>query len=194
MLRKLLRKSAKVAAMLTQHYHVDSRTLLHVAIEENAIGAIGLLLDHGADPLATDKWGRSALHYAILAGSLVAVALLCGTPGQRFIHRVAELRRARDFEGSTALHLLAKSSLIDHSEPLLAHLIRDLPGIDENAEQLMFIPDAIGSIPLHLAAEFGSVEICQALIGACRRIPVRVMVDVKNDVGNTPLHRAARRG
>ena len=59
------------------------------------------------------------------------------------------------------------------------------------------IPDAIGSTPLHIAAEHGSPEAVAAMLGACDRsplIPTDVTVNRANEVGNTALHRAARRG
>lgn len=80
---------------------------------------------------------------------------------------------------------------------MLAPLLRDVPGVDEQADELLHIPDGIGSTPLHVAAEHGSPEAVAAMLAACDKsplIPTDVTVNRPNEVGNTALHRAARHG
>ena len=46
------------------------RTLLHLAAQHDAPRVVEILLDHGAETEARDRWGRTALHSAAVAMSL----------------------------------------------------------------------------------------------------------------------------
>ena len=69
--RKLLAAPRRSFVLSTRH--VDSRTLLQVAIAAGGLRVAGLLLDNGADPFAVDKWGKTALHCAVATGDPCAV-------------------------------------------------------------------------------------------------------------------------
>lgn len=71
----------------------DKRTALHIAAAEGNFGMAKLLIDHGADIYAQDRWGRTALDEAMLAdhGPLIPLLkeasakrkLLVPPPGRR---------------------------------------------------------------------------------------------------------------
>ena len=167
--------------------HMDSRTMLQVAIEAGALRVAGMLLDQGADPLATDKWGKNALHFAAEAGSPLAVNLLCSLN----VGVVKQLRQTVDDEGATPLHLAAAVADAD-SVAMVSSFLGD-----EQAEELLTVPNDVESTPLHVAAEHGLPEVVAAMIAACERsrsITTDAIVNLPNKYGNTALHCAARKG
>ena len=68
---------------------------------------------------------------------------------------------------------------------------------DEQAEELLTVPNDVESTPLHVAAEHGLPEVVAAMIAACERsrsITTDAIVNLPNKYGNTALHCAARKG
>ena len=161
--------------------------MLQVAIEAGSLRVAGMLLDQGADPSATDKWGKNALHFAAEAGSPLAVNLLCSLD----VGVVKQLRRKRDDDGATPLHLAAAVADADSVAMVLSFLG------DEQAEELLTVRNDEESTPLHVAAKHGSPEFVAAMITACDRsssLAIDVIVNLQDKDGNTALHCAARKG
>ena len=127
--------------------------------------AARLLLSHGAEPAARDKYARTALHVACeKQRGDVAAALLEWAPA---------LLSLRDAAGNCALH--------EAAEPALVALLC-AAGADLDA------PDARGDTPLHVAARSGRDALVECLLarGADAARP--------NAEGRTPLHHACERG
>jgi len=118
-----------VWALLSLGAHVDrgannGRTALMEAISRARAGVAGALIDAGADVARTDDMGRSALHYAALAGDAPVLELVlsalpkAGGPGHFAPARApTHLWTRRDVSGATPLALArgpAKEALERH--------------------------------------------------------------------------------
>ena len=108
------------------------RTPLHWAARNNASETAEVLLDHGADVQATNKYGDTPLHSAVRkdASETAEVLLDHGVDVQ-----------ATDKYGDTPLHLAARNNASETAEVFLKR------GADVNAK------DNEGRTPLHYATE-----------------------------------------
>lgn len=99
---------------LVTRVHAIGWTLLHFAAFGGNVGAVRLLLDHGAaiEQLATNKFANTPLHVALLTGDRATVQLL--------VERGANVE-ARYEGGTTPLHLAASLGRVDLLTLLLAH-------------------------------------------------------------------------
>ncbi|XP_066138248.1 ankyrin repeat family A protein 2-like isoform X1 [Euwallacea fornicatus] len=86
---------------------------------------------------------------------------------------------ATDSSGRTILSHVASNGTIDVLELLL-----QVPGLDPNK------PDNEGNTPLHFAAQAGQVECLNFLASRCRGVEI----DARNNLGFTPLMKAALQG
>ncbi|KAF7280117.1 hypothetical protein GWI33_006374 [Rhynchophorus ferrugineus] len=86
---------------------------------------------------------------------------------------------ATDSSGRTILSYVASNGSHD-----LLELILQLPGLDPNK------PDNEGNTPLHFAAQAGQVECLNCLASRCRGVEI----DARNNLGFTPLMKAALQG
>ncbi|XP_030746861.1 ankyrin repeat domain-containing protein 33B-like [Sitophilus oryzae] len=86
---------------------------------------------------------------------------------------------ATDSSGRTILSYVASNGSFD-----LLELILQLPGLDPNK------PDNEGNTPLHFAAQAGQVECLNCLASRCRGVEI----DARNNLGFTPLMKAALQG
>lgn len=84
-----------------------------------------------------------------------------------------------DRSGRTAISYICSTNLTNFLE-----LFLQLPGIDVNK------PDNEGNSPLHFAAQAGLSDIVNMLITKCRSL----VIDPKNNLGFTPLMKAALQG
>lgn len=84
-----------------------------------------------------------------------------------------------DRSGRTAISYICSTNLINFLE-----LFLQLPGIDVNK------PDNEGNTPLHFAAQAGLSDVVNMLITKCRSL----VIDPKNNLGFTPLMKAALQG
>ncbi|XP_058457929.1 uncharacterized protein LOC131434795 isoform X2 [Malaya genurostris] len=84
-----------------------------------------------------------------------------------------------DRSGRTAISYICSTNLTNFLE-----LFLQLPGIDVNK------PDNEGNTPLHFAAQAGLSDIVNMLITKCRSL----VIDPKNNLGFTPLMKAALQG
>ncbi|XP_018569715.1 ankyrin repeat domain-containing protein 33B-like [Anoplophora glabripennis] len=86
---------------------------------------------------------------------------------------------AVDSSGRTVLSYIASNGTIDLLEQIL-----QLPGLDPNK------PDNEGNTPLHFAAQAGQIECLNCMLSRCRGIEI----DARNNLGFTPLMKAALQG
>ncbi|XP_072395263.1 uncharacterized protein [Diabrotica undecimpunctata] len=86
---------------------------------------------------------------------------------------------AVDSSGRTILSYIASNGSIDLLEQIL-----HLPGLDPNK------PDNEGNTPLHFAAQAGQIECLNCMLSRCRGIEI----DARNNLGFTPLMKAALQG
>ncbi|XP_050301366.1 uncharacterized protein LOC126739640 [Anthonomus grandis grandis] len=86
---------------------------------------------------------------------------------------------AVDSSGRTVLSYVASNGTID-----LLELMLQLPGLDPNK------CDNEGNTPLHFAAQAGQVECLNCLASRCRGVDI----DARNNLGFTPLMKAALQG
>jgi ankyrin repeat protein len=129
---------------------------------------LSLLLEHGADVLTVDKYGKSALHHAARSGNTQCVLFL--------LSRGASASLA-DNAGLTALHNAVgrySSSPAEMAMTLLAH------GAPVDAV------DGEGRTPLHHSADHGPVLAARELLQAGANVNA---IDAK---GDAPLHLLAR--
>lgn len=175
---------SKSVAVLVQFRDVSTKTLLHFAVENSNALLVGKLLDLGSDPFVQDKWGRTPLHYAASLKQDGVLSMICQVPGRNFLKRIGELRRIKDYEGLIALHHAARSGTVTSVHSLL----QNVPEGDDDALEQLDIEDSIGSIALHYAAESSNIDVVIALAKAGAN------TNYQNSLGNTPLHRASRKG
>jgi ankyrin repeat protein len=126
-----------------------------------------LLLSRGADILARDSDGNSAIHHAALMDQLDLIdsLFLAG----------ADVEAANN-RGQTALHLATETGSF---EACRLFLDRGAP---------LDLPDDAGNTPLHIAAEQGNLELCEyfLFLGA--------QASLRNGQGRTPQDLAAEQG
>jgi ankyrin repeat protein len=160
-LRKLLaEKPTRVRAR-----RLTGDTPLHVAVWRADVGMATRLLDAGAPVDAPAQQGRTPLHLAASMGQVEVIKLL--------LARGADVNRP-DLQGRTPLFLSALSGDADGARLLL------------NAKaDVKVIESQVGYTPLHAAAEFGHMEVGQALVDC--GAPLGAL----DGHGLTPLHLAA---
>ena len=135
-------------------------TPLHKAASQGKHEFVGLLLEHGADVLARDINGRTALHVALHSfhmGRILATAEILLKDG-------ADVN-ARDADGQTPLHMVASHPLARELVELSAELVEagklliDI-GADVEAK------DERGVTVLQLAQNSGRIEIVELLMAS----------------------------
>ena len=172
--------SLQTAIVLLQHgagRHALGDTPLHVVARMGLTHVARLLLDGGkvsAD--AVNSGGETALDLALALGHVSTASLL--------IQRVARA------VGATALHVAAERNLVDVARRLIR---RRVVAIDAK--------DGEGRVALHIAAKLGHVDFAIMLLGDYELLrgigainSPRTRCNIKDKVGWTPLHYAARFG
>jgi len=139
---------------------INGDTLLHVAAKHGKVAIAQWLLDNGADVNAKSRYGDTPLHVAAQYGQVAIVQWL-----------------------------LINGANVD-AEDGLGTTQHGQDG-DEIAQWLLAVANAparLGKTPLHVAAQYGRVEIAQWLLqsGANMHAPARL--------GKTPLHVAVQYG
>jgi ankyrin repeat protein len=171
----------------------DAQPLL-AAAEHGAAGAVGLLLDLGADPAASDHEGVTPLHRAVQSGALEAV--------ERLLAAGADVdRRERKWRG-TALSwalVLGKPHLVERLTPI-SHDVRalsSLAALDRLAAVLEARPELANAV---IAGDAPTPLFClpddEADAVAVARLLLEHWADPRrrNAAGDTPADAARKRG
>ena len=158
-----------------------NRTLLHLAIRRNQFALAGVLLEHGADPIAENDEGQTPLH--ILSESVINDkddvyhvldhALLLLKHG-------AEVNR-QDKDKETPLHLAIRWDWLELAGILLEY------GADANAENDQ------GKTPLHILSQSESQHESNVLDQALLLLRHGAEVDKRDNANQTPLHLTVRK-
>ena len=145
----------------------DSRTPLHVAVENRMVEVVRMLHEHGANIGVEDDAGRTPLHLAASYGSVQTMHVL--------LEYGANIG-ANNNEGRTPLQL----AVVKKAGWLEVEVVRVLleHGANVGAE------DDGGCTPLHLAANYGKAKVVRVLLKHGANI------GAKNNKGRTPLHLA----
>jgi len=161
-------KLISAGANLNQR-HSTGNTPLHYAIQSDysdiSPSIVRMLLDHGADVLAQNYVGRSALHHAVWFGYQVLVEVL--------LDAGADVNATDDY-GNTPFHM------IDHMTVKLAEILHDR-GADVNVQNVR------GLTPLHLACLTMKRRVIAHLL------KIGADCNIRDAFGATPLHYAIYR-
>eukprot|EP00474_Spongospora_subterranea_P004632 CRZ05090.1 hypothetical protein [Spongospora subterranea] len=178
----------------------EGNSLLTLACQRGLTLVVSALLKHGASISTVTRFDRSALHVAVIAGSLGCTQILIEAQSGLNVkdvelhcplHYAALLNfssiasalieadakiNVRDMEGNTPLALAARQGNLDVAVLLL----------EAGARVDAF--NWYGQVPLHLASRFGHMNCVQALVRCGAKI------DSYDVIGRSPIHEAARRG
>ncbi|KAJ9449729.1 Ankyrin repeat [Diplonema papillatum] len=127
----------------------NQATPLHAAAVTDSVPVAHLFLSHGVPVNATDRAGKTALHYAALCSSLHYARCLVEQPGC--------LLDGADAEGKTALHYAVGRRQIGIVQLL----------VDAGADTA--VVDAKGATPLDVAEARGSSDVANILLAASKR-------------------------
>eukprot|EP00041_Stephanoeca_diplocostata_P027127 m.742593 g.742593 ORF g.742593 m.742593 type:complete len:1300 (-) comp23119_c0_seq3:98-3997(-) len=146
----------------------EGRTALHVAV---GIGNVSmceaLLAIPGCIVDAQDVHGRTPLHWAVQFGHVAMISKLLQSGGMRQFSKV-------DLNSWSALHYATFEGYIDCVKELLQY------------EQVIDSPDVHGQTALMLAVIGGKADVAEVLLNTST-----ASIDVLDETGNSPLHRAA---
>ena len=139
-------------------------TALHSAVSAGHTSAVQFLLEHGADPAAKTKHGRTALHY--LKGNAAAAALLTAALQPDDLNQ-------QDETGNRALHRAAARGEVEVCRCLLASGAR----IDAQ--------NGAGDTALHVACYEAQEEVARLLVAS------GASVDIQNNAKQLAAARCA---
>jgi ankyrin repeat protein len=132
-------------------------------------------LDEGADVLATNAGGETALHIAVQYNNIETVQALLE------IYKEKKLGiNTWDNDGWTPLHWAARSA---PTEPLL--MLLDFPGVD------LTVKSETGKTPLYFACYWGNVVGAEKILGTKEGVKT---LEIASDQGWTPLLVACSEG
>lgn len=158
-------------------------TALHLAVLRKDAVSVLALLDHGsAVNVGAKNTGLTALHYAVKMGEAAIANLLLAQPGSS-----AADPSLVDFEGNTALHVLASADYFDSTVELVTMLLEHgaRPGQANNR----------GLTALHLAASnltFEAANVSEIIMKAL--LAAGASPNLPSDDGCTAAHLAAEHG
>ncbi|CAB0042619.1 unnamed protein product [Trichogramma brassicae] len=161
--------------------NLEPHLLLRRSLECGNRNSTELLLRRGGDPNLVNNVGMTALH-------LICEDHNVDDRAQRFFAIIDEIGQrvlinAQDTKGNAALHLALPRGHRDLVELLLRR------GSDPN------LANAEGSNPLHVICKRNSDDnLAELFFDINDEIDQRVLVDARDNLGNTPLHLALSRG
>jgi len=135
-------------------------------------------LEAGAALDATDREGRSPLHFAARSGCVEALKALL--PEARQLGRRANLL-ASDASGMLPFHVAAKYCTLHAAKMILASASTDIPSMIE-------VRDQTGKTPLHHTVNGAYVKVSDRLEFVKFLLESRVDVNARDEDGMTPLH------
>ncbi len=142
-------------------------TPLHLVANNGSLEIINLLSTHQKIRInIRDEWRRTPLHFASAQGAVAIIAYLCSLPGIAI--------NIRDMEGLSPLAYAVKSGSLEAVKTLCGCLKINL-----------LYSDWEKSIALHLAAGNNGTDIINFFLS--KGVPV----DIRNELGFTPLHVAS---
>lgn len=150
---------------------LDPTALLSVALEKGSLGAVRILVGHGAQVQAADLKAGGALRQAAAAGDEQTVELL--------LHAGAPVRgqHAADSGGRTAVFFTAAT---EGGERVCSMLVAAKAEVNEAALS--------GRRPLHMAAQGGNHKVAKVLLEA------KADVEAEDAHGLRALHNASIKG
>jgi ankyrin repeat protein len=167
----IIRQPALLQSRMSRNQH--RRTSLHHAAAKDRARIVGLLLELGADPKATDAAGATPLTTASQEGSraeVIDALLASGAPVDfltainlgRYGEAEAMLREdpgrlGPEGRDTIALHLAVNKKKLESIRWLITH------GVAVSAKRMMW---DCNHTPLHMAVESGSMELAKLLLDA----------------------------
>jgi urea transporter len=144
----------------------DSRTPLHIAVEQGRIDVVKLLLSRGADAAIQDRWGISPLWSAVLVSNEPMVRILRERLAQGPLTALS----------TVATYLCKVASQPENEDTMHSLTVAiDAAGFDPNAS------DYDGRTALHIAASCGNRAIYDLLV------KFGANTDARDRWGNAPL-------
>ena len=131
--------------------------------------AVEHLLNSGADPCISDKWGRTSMHLAVIGKRIEVFKKITGCGLARVLAEMV------DNEGNYPIHLALRLGKSD--------MVSSLLSLNSN-----YFRDREGNNYIHLAAISGDNDSLKELLS---RPDNHHMVNEANNLGFTPLHYAA---
>lgn len=147
----------------------DGNTALHIAVVDDSSAKVAMLLEKGANVLATDKGGETPIHWAARYGTLEPLATVL-----KNVKRSCDLD-LRNENGDTALHL----AIINKSVAKVAMLL------EKGADVLTTNTSKETSI--HCAARCSTSEILHKLLSYVKNPSA---FDLRDKYNDTALHLA----
>ncbi|CAI9718034.1 transient receptor potential cation channel subfamily A member 1 homolog [Octopus vulgaris] len=149
----------------------DSYTPLLLAALRGHSETIEILMNASADPLAVDKYEKTAIYLASEENKASVLKKLLEYPGMK------DQVHVNDQYGNRPLHVAAQEGFTEIVMILLSHGA-DIMATNDDEET-----------PIHLASKFGRTNVVRALVKADKTV-----VKSEDEDSNTPLHIAALHG
>ena len=170
---------------------VYGKTALHIAVENNNIGAVELLLEAGADFDKEDYFGKTPLEYSYICGSIEVRQKILDYLGK---NKDKNIEVGLKTKMQKAFKQMSESK---NDQTIISTYVSDIEKYieDNNKDKLckMFGLDPEGEIdrswvPLHYVSMANIPEVVKVLLA--NNCPV----DIRAEDGTTPLHIAAAFG
>lgn len=182
-------------------------SLLHMAVKDNCLEDVALLLEHGADVNKLEDRRGAPLHVASLHGRAEVA--------RRLLQQQEIAVNQADYEGNTPLHLAAYKGNVEVMQSLLSREDIELNPMTEDEITPFYLAvmgghleavvlllerpdiafhwaDAEGTTPLHIAVQKGHIEIMALLLDVFEQ--AGMLPNTPDKEGMYPLHIAVQAG